>query len=145
MSNFVARTLQWILIKFKTHSNCSRNYEIHFEYLFFFVENNVFVLFAAEKSGPQSKSNVIEETSIAVLLWVEKSPKVVKNVVEEVVNDNIPLDGIRQRSNELIVAIKMCQPIVHPIVFEVLINLTIKIIWQGLILSKSGQECEPII
>jgi hypothetical protein len=39
-----------MLIKLKTHSNCSRNYEVHFEYIFFFVKNNIFVFFSAEKS-----------------------------------------------------------------------------------------------
>ena len=74
-----------------TNSYLPRNYEVHFKYLLFFVENNFFILFATEKPRRQPIGNVKEEFGIAVPLWVEKCSKVVKNVIEQVVHNNASL------------------------------------------------------
>jgi ribosomal protein L22 len=74
-----------------TNSYLTRNYEVHFKYLLFFVENNVFILFATEKPRRQPIGNVKEEFGITVPLWVEKCSKVIKNVIEQVVHNNASL------------------------------------------------------
>jgi len=65
-----------------THTDCTRDDEVHFKYLFFFVENHIFFFFFTEMAGFEAKSNIVKEFAIFVLLGVEEKAEIVENVIK---------------------------------------------------------------
>jgi len=64
------------------YADCARDDEIHFEHFFFFIINNVFVVFLAEVARFEAKSDIIQEFAVFVLLRVEEKAEIVENVIK---------------------------------------------------------------
>lgn len=64
------------------YADCARDDEIHFEYFFFFIINDIFVVFFAKVARFEAKSDIIKEFAVFVLLRVEEKAEIVENVIK---------------------------------------------------------------
>jgi hypothetical protein len=55
------------------------------------------------------------------------------------------LDGARQSIYELIVSFNLCQSIVGPVIFEMLVYLSIKIVRQRFVFSEPRKKSHPVM
>jgi len=80
-----------------------------------------------------------------VILGVEEVAKVVENVVKKIVDYDATLDGSRKSGDEFVVLLHLSQAVVGPIVLEVVVDLVVKTVGQGLVLSEAGQQRDPVV
>ena len=142
--NLERHFIEGLLIGVEADANCAVNNKVHLENLFFFVIDDVFIIFVAEMARLQPKGHIVQELAILVLLRVEKEAEVVENVVKEVMDDDASLNLTRQGINELIVFLDLAEPIVQPVVLEMLIDLAIEGVGQGLV-AESRQQSHPVV
>ena len=102
-------------------------------------------MLVAKTSWFKTKSYIIKEFAILIFLSIEKEAELVKYVIEKVVNNETSSNRSWQCSHEFIVFLYLSKPVICPIVFEMLIDLTIERVWQWLVLSKSSQQGHPIV
>ena len=129
VSQNVGLLLKRLLVSVITDADISIEDEVHFEDLFFFVVDHVFVFLLAEMAWLQSEGYIVEELAILVLLRVKEEPEVIEDVVEQIVHNDASFDLARQSINELVVFLDLAQSVVGPEVLEVLIDLAVQRIW----------------
>ena len=126
MSNLERHFVKRLLVCVEADSNCAVYDEVHLQDFLFLVVDHIFVLLVAEMTRLQSKGHVVEELTVLVLLGIEEEAEVVEYVVEEVVDDNASLNLAWQGIDELVVLLNLAEPIVEPVVLEVLVDLAIE-------------------
>jgi hypothetical protein len=102
----------------KADPHSPRYNKVHLQDFFLFIIDDTLINVTAEMPRFQSKSNIMQEFAVPVLLRVEKEPEVVKDVVKQIVNDYAFLDRSGQCLNEFIV-FDMGESIIGPVVLEV--------------------------
>ena len=117
--------LERLLVHVVSDADLALSDEVHFQDLLFFVVDYILVLFLAEVSWFQAKCNVVQELAFLILLWVEEEAEVVEHIIEQVVHDDASFDRARQSVDEVIVFLYLGQTVVSPVVFEVLVNLSV--------------------
>jgi hypothetical protein len=137
--------LERLLVQMVSHANSSADNEIHLEDFFLLVIDDVLVLLLAKVSGLQPEGNIVEELAILVLLGVEEETEVVEDVIEEIVDNNSTLNAAREGINELIVFLNLAQSVVGPVILEMLVNLPVERVGQGLVLSKASEKSHPVV
>ena len=60
-------------------------------------------------------------------------------------HDNSTLNAAREGINELIVFLHLAQSVVGPVILEVLVDLTVERVGQGLVLSKASEKSHPVV
>ena len=126
MSNLERHFVKWLLVSVEADSNCAVHDEVHLQNFLFLVVDHIFVLFVAEMTRLQSKGHVVKELTVLVLLGIEEEAEVVEYVIEEVVDDNASLNLAWQGIDELVVLLNLAEPVVEPVVLEVLVDLAIE-------------------
>lgn len=81
-----------LLKNMKADPHCPRYNKVHFQDFFLLIIDDTLINVTAEMPRFQSKSNIMQEFAVPVLLRVEKEPEVVKDVVKQIVNDYAFLD-----------------------------------------------------
>lgn len=120
--------------------------KVHFEdFCFFIVNYTVFVLVVGKRSWFQSKCNVSQELTIFIFLRIEEESKVVENVIKQVMHNDARADWLWELVNKVIVFFHFSNSIVTPVVFEMLVNLSVKWIGQGTVISEPREEGYPIV
>ena len=126
MSNLERHFVKWLLVSVEADSNCAVHDEVHLQDFFFLVVDHIFVLLVAEMTRLQSKGHVVKELAVLVLLGIEEEAEVVEYVIKEVVDDNASLNLAWQGIDELVVLLNLAEPVVEPVVLEVLVDLAIE-------------------
>jgi len=65
-----------------TDADCAWYDEVHLQYFFFFVENDIFVILIREIARHKSEGNIVEELAVLVFLGIEENPEIVENIIE---------------------------------------------------------------
>lgn len=107
MRNPESLLLKRLLVKMVADTYSARYDKVHLEDFFFFIKDNVLIFLLREVSRHQTKRHIIEELTILVLLRVEEYPKVIENIVEQIVNYNSALDRARQCVDKLVVFLNL--------------------------------------
>ena len=126
VSDLIAFFLERLLVQMVSHANSSADNEVHLEDFFFLIIDNVLVLLLTEVTGFQSKSNVVKELAVFILLRVEEETEIVEYVIKEIVHNDSTLNAARECINKLIVFLHLAQSIVGPVILKMLVDLTIE-------------------
>jgi len=145
MSDFVTIFVEGLLVQVVANAYISTDHKVHFEDLFFFVVDDVLAGVFGQLSRLQTEGNIVKELAVAVLLGVEEVSEVVENVVEKIVDYDSSLDGPRKSCDEFVVFLDLSEAVVGPIVLEVVVDLVVKTVGQGFVLSEAGQQCNPVV
>ena len=144
VSDVVRLLLQGLLVGVIADTDCALKDKVHLKDFFLFVVDDILLLLVAEVARLQSESHIVEELAVLVLLWVEEESEVVENVVEQVVNDDAALDLTGQGVDELVVFLHLTKTVVCPEVLEVLVDLSVERVRQGLV-TEAGQQGHPVV
>jgi hypothetical protein len=128
-----------------SYANSSADDEVHLKNFFLLVLDDILVLLLAKVSGLQAKGNVVKKLAIFILLVVEEETEVVENVIEEIVHNNSTLNAAREDINQLFVFLKLAQSVVGPVILEMLVDLPVERVGQGLVLSKASEKSHPVV
>lgn len=111
------------------NADCAVDHKVHLNDFFLFVVDHDPLLLFHKLARFQPKSHIVEKLALFVLLRVEKEAEIVEDIIEEVMNNDAPLDRLGQDGKEFAVFLNRGEPIVGPIVFEMLINLAVELVW----------------
>lgn len=125
VSDLVIFLVLRLLIEVISDPYTSTNNEIHFEYLFFFVVDNIPAILCRELAWIQTKCNFVKEFGVCMLLGVKEDAEVVENVIEKIVDYDSTLDGPWKSVHKFIFRLNLGQAVVSPIVREVVIYLVV--------------------
>ena len=125
MSCLKALLLERLLIHVVSNTNLPLCDEIHLQYFLFLIIDYVLIFFLAEVSWLKTKGYIIEELALLIFLWIKEEAEVVEHIIEQVMHDDSSLDRARQSVDEVIVFLYLGQTVVSPVVFEVLVNLSV--------------------
>ena len=126
------------------NADCAIEDEVHLEDFLLFVINHVLFLFLAEVARFQSESNVVQELAVLVGLWIEEEAEIVKDVIEQVMNDDATFDLPWKSIDELVVLLHLTQSVVLPVVLEMLVDLPIKTVRQRFV-TEPCEQGHPIV
>ena len=143
------RDLEWHLVKrlligVETDANSAVQDEVHLKHLLLLVVDDVLVLLLAEVARLEAESHIVKELAVLVLLRVEEEAEVVEDIIKQVVHDDAALDLARQRIDELVVLLHLAQPVLPPVLLEVLIDLAVERVGQGLV-PEARQQGHPVV
>lgn len=144
MRDEVGLVVEGLLVRVVSDSNGAIEDEVHLKNFLFLVIDHVLFFLLAEVAGFQAKGNIVQELAVLVCLRVEEEAEVVEDIVEEVVDDDTSLDLPRQSIDELIVLLHLAEPVVLPEVLEVLVDLPVQTVWQGLV-TEPRQQSHPVV
>lgn len=144
VSDVVRLLLQGLLVGVIADTHGALKDKVHLKDFFLFVVDDILLLLVAEVARLQSESHIVKELTVLVLLRVEEESEVVENVVEQVVNDDAALDLTGQGVDELVVFLHLTKTVVCPEVLEVLIDLSVERVRQGLV-TEAGQQGHPVV
>jgi len=111
--------------------------EVHLKHLLLFVIDDILIFFVAEVARFEPEGDIVQELAILVLLRVEEEAEVVENIVKEVMDDDTSLDLAWESVDKLIVLLHLAEPVVEPVVLEVLVDLAVERVRQGLVTESS--------
>ena len=129
MSCLKALLLKRLLIHVVSNTNLPLCDEIHLQYFLFLIIDYVLIFFLAEVSWLKTKGYIIEELALLIFLWIKEETEVVEHIVEKVMDDYTSFDRTWQSIDEIIVFLNLRKTVVCPIIFEMLIDLTIERVW----------------
>lgn len=86
MSNLEPFLLEWLLIQMVTDTHSTRDDKVHLKDFFLLVKYDVFLLLLREIAWHESKSHIVKELGVFVFLRVEEDPKVIENIIKQVVH-----------------------------------------------------------
>ena len=143
------RDLEWhlvqrLLVGMETDADSAVQDEVHLKHLFLLIIDDILVLFLAEVARLEAKGHIVKELTVLVLLRVEEETEVVEDVIKQVVHNDAALDLARQRIDELVVLLHLAQPVLPPVLLEVLIDLAVERVGQGLV-PEARQQGHPVV
>ena len=144
MRDFKRLLVKWLLVRVIANANEPIQDEVHLKDFLLLVIDDIFFLFFAEVTRFQAEGDIVEELAILVCLRVEEKAEVVKDVIEQIMHNNSPLDLPRQSIDKLIVLLDLAEPVILPKVLEVLIDLPIEAVGQRFV-PEPRQQGHPIV
>jgi len=128
-----------------TNPDCARRDEVHFHNRVLFIINNALTLDWKKLSRLQSKGYLVQKLCCLVLLGIEEEPKLVKNVVEQIVHNDRAPHWPRKGCDELVCLLYVGKPVVDPKVLKVIVDLYVKTLGQRLVVPEAGNQSYPVV
>ena len=127
-----------------SNSNHSLLDEVHICNFIFFIKDQLVVLSVLEFCWLQSKANVVNKLGTDVLISVEENSVAEDDVVEQVMQHNVSFYYSRTLVEELVVLCDRGQPIIRPVIGEVLVDTVDQHLGQRLV-RKPGKKGHPAV
>jgi len=113
------------LILIESNTDLSFHDEVHFNYFFLLVIDNTFLLVVREMARSESKSYIMKEFTVLILVRVKEESEVVENIIEKIMDNDTSFDCPWKGTNELISRLNFANSISSPIVLKVRVDLSV--------------------
>lgn len=138
MADVEPLTNQWLLVKVVADADAPASNKVHFQHFIFFVVHNVFFFGWSEMPWFNSKSDIVEEFAVFVLVGRKEKAEVEKYIVQQVVHYDALSDCERQRFQEFIIQ-NLAESVLRPEIRVVLVDLAVKTARDWFVLSEASE------
>ena len=118
--------------------------EVHICNFIFFIKDQLVVLSVLEFCWLQSKANVVNELGTDVFIRVKENSIAENDIIEQVMQHNVSFYYSRTLVEELVVLCDRGQPVICPVVREVLVDTVDQHLGQRLV-RKPRKKGHPAV
>jgi len=125
-------------------ANVSLDDEVHIRHLILFINYQVVRIGLIKFLGLETKTNVVQEFGLKVLIGVEEVTELEDYVVKKVVDKDMSLYLPWTLVEILIVFVHAEEAVLRPVVGEVVVNLANELLVKGSV-RESGEQGHPVV